>query len=81
MRPGDRYTAGSYRHAIHRACDQAAVPRWSPHRLRHPRATFLRGRYGIEAARVVLGHGTADTTAIYAQEDRDAARRIMGEVG
>ena len=61
--PGERYTAGSYRHAVHRACGKAGLPRRSPNRLRHARATFLRGRYGIEAARVVLGHSTADTTA------------------
>ncbi len=79
--PGERYGAGSYRHAVARACDKAGLPRWSPNRLRHARATELRRLFGIEAARVVLGHGTADTTAIYAERDLDAARRIMGEVG
>lgn len=79
--PGERYGAGSYRHAIHRACDKAGVPRWSPNRLRHARATVLRRLYGIEAARVVLGHSTPDTTAIYAEEDLAKAREIMRQVG
>jgi integrase len=79
--PGERYRAGSYRHAIHRACDGAGIARWSPNRLRHARATFLRRKYGIEAARVVLGHSTPDTTAIYAEEDLAKAREIMREVG
>jgi len=68
--PRDRYTVDSYRRAIHRGCDQAwPAPeglepaevatwrqehRWSPNRLRHNRATKLRKRYGVEAARVVL---------------------------
>ena len=56
--PGNRYTAGSYRRAIHRACDAAdrqahkndprlaadtrIVPRWNPNRLRHTAATQFR---------------------------------------
>ena len=95
--PRDRYTVGSYRRAIHRGCDQtwpapeglkpAEVSawqrdhRWSPNRLRHNRATKLRKRYGVEAARVVLGHASAITTEIYAEADLEAARRIAAEVG
>jgi len=78
---GEHYTAGSYRRAIHRACDRAGVARWSPHRLRHLRATEIRARYGIEAARVVLGHRSIDVTEIYAEADRSQARRIASEVG
>ena len=55
-----RYTANTYRRAIHRACDVAnekahdehpevsaderIVPRWSPNRLRHTAATEIQSR-------------------------------------
>ncbi|HVZ94804.1 MAG TPA: site-specific integrase [Phycisphaerales bacterium] len=55
--------------------------RWSPNRLRHNAATFLRKQFGIEAARVVLGHSSADVTEIYAERDLSKAAEIMGRVG
>jgi integrase len=36
--------------------DQRLVPRWHPHQLRHNYATAVRKKYGIETARVMLGH-------------------------
>jgi integrase len=79
--PAQRYTVPSYRRAITRACDAAGVPRWHPHQLRHNAATELRAKYGIEAARVILGHRSAAITEVYAEQDRGAAVRIMAEVG
>ena len=95
--PGERYTIGSYEHAIIRGCDRAfPVPdglveaaakqwrrdhRWSPNQLRHSAATFLRKQFGIEAARVVLGHRSALITEIYAELDQQKAADIMAEVG
>lgn len=58
-----------------------AEHRWHPHQLRHNAATFLRREYGIEAARVVLGHASAAVTELYAELDRAKAAKIMGEVG
>lgn len=96
-RPGECYTIGSYEHAINRGCDKAFPPpkklreseirqwrkdnRWSPNRLRHSAATFLRKEFGIEAARVVLGHSSAAITEIYAELDHGKAADIMGQVG
>ncbi|MBL8815481.1 MAG: hypothetical protein JNL58_05595 [Planctomyces sp.] len=54
---------------------------WSPNRLRHNAATELRKRFGLEAARTVLGHTEADTTLFYAEVDWDTARRVIGAVG
>jgi len=54
---------------------------WHPHQLRHTRATELRRRFGIEAARVVLGHSTLNATEIYAEADVRQARQIAEEVG
>ena len=79
--PRARYDRDSYRRAIHRACDKAAVPRWSPNQLRHATATFLRKEYGIDAARVILGHTSPATTEVYAELDRAKAIEIMGKVG
>jgi integrase len=55
--------------------------RWHPHQLRHTAATRLRREYGIEAARVILGHQSAAVTQIYAEADVQKATQIMGEVG
>ncbi len=75
------YTADSYRRAITRACDFAKVPRWSPNQLRHSAATKIRARYGLEQARVVLGHSTTTTTEIYAERDLQAASAVARELG
>jgi integrase len=77
----EHYDPGTYRRAIQRACDRADVPRWHPHQLRHNAATRLREEFGIEAARVVLGHRSAAVTEIYAELDRETAARVMAQVG
>jgi integrase len=95
--PLDHYTTASYRRAITRACEKAnqaalrqhpgakpddvLVPRWHPHQLRHNAATRLRKEFGIEAARVVLGHRTAAVTEVYAEMDQAKASSIMGRIG
>ena len=58
-----------------------AVHTWHPHQLRHSSATVLRRRYGIEAARLILGHRSAAVTEIYAGMDAAKAEQIMAEVG
>jgi integrase len=80
-KPGQRYTSASYCYAIHKACRKTGVPCWGPNRLRHNAATFLRKQYGIEAARVILGHSSATITEVYAEMDRAKAAAIMAEVG
>ncbi len=77
----ERYDVDSYRRAVRRACERAGVPAWSPHQLRHTAATKLRRAYGIEAARVVLGHRSAAVTEIYAEMDQGKAIEAMVEVG
>ncbi|MDX2201032.1 MAG: site-specific integrase [Phycisphaerae bacterium] len=78
---GNRYTRRSYYYAIKRACKKANVEVWGPNRLRHSTATYLRKRFGIEAARVVLGHRSSAVTEVYAELDRAKAADIMAEVG
>ena len=55
--------------------------RWHPNQLRHNAATFLRKQYGLDAARVILGHSSAAVTEVYAEVDLEKAKRIMGEIG
>lgn len=96
-RPRDRYTPASFARAVQRGCDKAfPLPdglddeaaaawrrdhRWHPHQLRHNAATRLRKEFGIEAARVVLGHKSALVTEIYAEIDHVKAAEIMWKVG
>jgi integrase len=57
------------------------VHHWSPNQLRHSAATYLRKQFGIEAARVILGHSSAAVTEIYAELDFAKAADIMARVG
>jgi integrase len=81
IRYGLRYNADSYRKAVNRAQDRAKVERWSPHQLRHGRATEIRQTYGLEAAQAVLGHASIDATQIYASKLFELARRVSDETG
>ena len=78
---GEHYTTASYRRAIHRACEKAGIPPWTPHRLRHNAATHIRKEYGLEAAQVILGHSKADVTQLYAEVDATKAIRVIMEIG
>jgi len=95
--PGDHYTTDTYRRAIERACQQAfpapeglsepeykawrRTHSWHPHQLRHTAATQLRRQFGIEAARVVLGHSSPTMTDLYAEIDTTKAIEVMARIG
>ncbi|WP_143393459.1 tyrosine-type recombinase/integrase [Fimbriiglobus ruber] len=79
--PAERYNPHSYATAVTRACRKAGVPHWHPNQLRHTFATEARQRYGLEAARVLLGHTRADVTQVYAERDDALAVRVAGEMG
>ncbi|MCF7954224.1 MAG: tyrosine-type recombinase/integrase [Phycisphaerae bacterium] len=95
--PGEHYTTDTYENAIHRGTDKAFPPpeglnkdelkdwrkkyRWAPNRLRHTAATFLRKEFGIDAARVILGHSSPTVTEVYAELDYEKAADIMSQVG
>ncbi len=55
--------------------------RWHPHQLRHNSATELRKEFGIEAARIILGHRSAAITEVYAEKDEQEAIKAMMKVG
>ena len=78
---GAHYTTMSYGHAIAKACKKAGVPRWHPHQLRHNAATWLRKEFGLDVARVILGHSSPAVTEVYAEIDREKALAVMERVG
>jgi integrase len=63
------------------ACQAAAVPHWHPHQLRHTRATELRREFGLDVARVVLGHRSPQITEVYAELDVGRAVEVMEKLG
>jgi integrase len=95
--PRAHYDTPSYRRAIAYACraadkqahkdrpdvpaEEVLVPKWHPHQLRHNAATNLRREFGVELARIILGHATAFTTETYAEADRQQAMEVIGRVG
>lgn len=61
--------------------DDRVTPRWHPHQLRHNYATRIRKEFGIEAARILLGHRSTAVTELYAEVDRGRVRDIVARVG
>lgn len=80
-KPGNHYTSTSYAHAIERGCLDAKVEKWHSHQLRHTAATLIRRDYGIEAARIILGHADPAITLIYAEADQSRAMEVMARIG
>lgn len=54
---------------------------WHPHQLRHNAATFLRKEFGLETARIILGHRSAVITEVYAEMDQQKALEAIVRVG
>ena len=75
------YDSVSYLRAVARACDRAGIPRWTPHQLRHAKATRVRAAYGLEAAQATTGHATLSAAQLYAQRSAELARRVAQETG
>jgi integrase len=78
---GDHYDVAAYRRAIARGCRRAKVPHWHPHQLRHNHGTTVRREFGLEIARILLGHKNANVTEIYAEADTAKAVEIAGKIG
>jgi integrase len=54
---------------------------WHPHRLRHNAATWLRKEFGVDIARIILGHTSPVVTEIYAELDREKALAVVAKIG
>ncbi len=55
--------------------------RWHPNQLRHAKATEIRREFGLDAARVVLGHRSPCVTEVYAELDLTLAAKVAAEIG
>jgi len=77
----DHYNVRAYAHAIRRACQRAKVKGWSPHQLRHTAATAITEEYGIELARIILGHSSLSATMVYAEDSIRKAEQIIEKIG
>ncbi|MGB2822962.1 MAG: hypothetical protein WBF17_18410 [Phycisphaerae bacterium] len=55
--------------------------RWHRHQRWHNAAIELRRESGIEAARIILGHGSAAITEVYAGKDEQEAVEAIMKVG
>lgn len=80
-RVGVAYTVGAYAGSIRAACRVLAIPHFSPLQLRHNAEQAIQARFGVEAARTVLGHARIETTQLYGERDLAQASRVIGEVG
>jgi integrase len=81
-RRGKRISPAFYRAAVYRACKKAGMENpWSPNQLRHSAATRIREQASLDAAQVILGHSSVQTTQIYAEKNLTAAMKIAAEVG
>ena len=93
----ERYSANTYRQAIHRAIERYnlqlarfakqlnvpadPVPVWSPHQLRHAKGGLVRGEYGLEAAQATLGHATVQAAQLYTHRQLELAKKVARETG
>jgi integrase len=80
-KPGTQYSKYSFGQAITKACEKADIPHWTPNQLRHTAATRIRQLYGVEIARIILGHSNLSTTELYAEQNRQQALDAMLEMG
>ena len=63
-----------------KAFEEAAVPKWHPHQIRHTAATIIRKRASLDAARAMLGQKSLSMADHYADIDKEtcieAARKL-----
>jgi integrase len=78
---GEMYSTLSYGNAVCNACRKAGITPFRPNRIRHTAATEIRQKYGIEAARVTLGHSNLSMTEVYAEADLTLAAKVAKEIG
>ena len=74
--PGDRYSAHSFYGAVKRACERAGVERFTPYDLRRTAATRIRALLSKDAAKLILGHVSTDTTEIYLLDEVQEAMKV-----
>lgn len=74
--PGPQYASAAFATAVRRGCDRAGVARFTPYDLRRSAATRVRSALDKEAAKLLLGHVSADTTEIYLLDEVKEAMKV-----
>lgn len=78
--PSKPASTSGYAHAITHACERAGVERFHAHQLRHSALTRVRHILSLDAAQIIGGHSSAQTTERYAAPDhaqgKEAARLL-----
>jgi integrase len=88
----DHYDADTYRRSIQRSQTMAnaaakkagteiALVEWFPHQIRHTVKDTLEREFGVEAARILLGHSSVNTTLLYGERDLSTAIEIARRRG
>ena len=78
--PGKKYNTCSFRNAITRGCKRAGVDRFTPYDLRRSAATRIRSKLGKEAAKLILGHVSTDTTDIYLLDEVKESMKVAKQL-
>lgn len=74
--------ASKIRDAAKKAIESGApIASWSPHQIRHSRATRIRRLHGVEASQVYLGLSSISTAEIYAERSRRTIAEIASRIG
>ena len=80
IKPGESYTSQSLNVALKRACKRAGVDRFTPYDLRRSAATRIRSELGKEAAKLILGHVSTDTTEIYLLDEVKETMKVAKQL-
>jgi integrase len=78
--PGDHYNTSTLEHAMARACNRAGVEKIRPYDLRRTMATGTRAILGKEAAKLLLGHVSTDTTEIYLLDEVKESMKVAKQL-
>lgn len=77
------FSQGGMRSLVHKACDAAKVPRFTPYQLRHTAGTVIYQKTGsLDTTARLLGHSTTKMTSRYTLEAHlDVDREAMAKLG
>jgi integrase len=81
VKPGQHYTTGTYRQALHRALEAHGIEPWDPNQLRHSFVTRMDSLTDLLTASEAIGHKTMDTSLIYLQAKILKVAPIVARVG
>jgi integrase len=78
--PGKTYALSAFSLAVKRACQRAGVTRFTPRDLRRTAATRIRSQLTKEAAKLLLGHVSTDTTDIYLLDEVKESMKVAKQL-